>query len=188
MIRLRGPSGRLRGALLGGVVGAALGVLLGGLWLAANHDAWDPVFHLIAFTIVSGGCGLPIGAVVAAPRGRIRDQDAARRALQLRTLAMALVLALGVAAPLVCFLLGGPLRDAVVAAVGETSPLGLSGASARLVLAGSINAALAVVFATAPVTRPSRPVLGLPARLGTAAAGLSVGFFGPLELAVALFR
>ena len=63
-----------------------------------------------------------------------------------------------------------------------------------LVLPGVLGAAIFVfaemlgAFAAALVTRPSRPVLGLPARLGTAAAGLSVGFFGPLELAVALFR
>lgn len=185
---LRRPSGRLRGALLGGVVGGTLGLglfLLAFAWREGRHH---PVEQALFLAVVGGGCGLPIGAVVAAPRGRVHTHDAAQRALRLRSLAMALLLALGVAAPLVCFLLGGPQREALAAAVGAVSPLGLGGASAGVVLAGSINAALAVAFAAALVARPARPALGLPARLGTAAAGLSAGFFGPLELAFALLR
>lgn len=189
---MRRPTSRLRGALLGGLVGGALGLPLGGLWLVATGglrgSGLDLVVLAVGCAIVGGGVGLPVGAVVAAPRGRIHEHDAARRALRLRTFVMAGLLALGAAAPLVCLLLAGPLRDGLARAVGEASPFGLGGASARLVLAGSIHAALAVAFATLLLSRPERPALGLPARLGTATAGLSAGFFGPLELALAFFR
>lgn len=187
---MRRPTSRLRGALLGGLAGGAVGLPLGGLWLVASDggmgSAFDVVVALVGAVILGGGCGLPLGAVAADPRGRVHDAEAGRVALRRRTVVQALLLALGVAAPLVCLLLGGPLRRSIVSAVAEASPLGLDLGAARLVLVGSVHAALAVAFAAGLLARPARPALGWTARLGTAAAGASAGFFGPIELGLTL--
>lgn len=122
--------------------------------------------------LLAAGVGAALGAALAVRPPTVRAGSGAGRAL-----ALAGVHAAGLLGPLTCLLFDeGPRRRWIVSAIQATTPLSPSDLAARVMFVGSLGAALLLAFALLGLRRPAGP-LGVRARLGIAACGLSVAFF-----------
>lgn len=120
--------------------------------------------------LLAAGVGAALGAALAVRPPAARGGSTAGRAL-----ALAGVHAAGLLGPLASLMLDD--RRWITASIRAVSPLSPSDPAAWLMFVGSLGAALLLAFALLGLRRPAAP-LGTRARLGVAACGLSVAFFG----------
>lgn len=150
-----------------------------GCWCCSHRMSWSFVAWQVrqgalpGLLLLAAGVGTALGGALA-----VRPPDARGAPGAGRAFALAGVQAAGVLGPLCCFLLDDwSRRRWIVASIQAMSPLPPSDLTARLMLVGSLGAGLVLAFALPGLRRPAA-TLGVRARLGIAACGLSVAFFG----------
>lgn len=165
--------GAWRGALLALVALALTHVSPGSRSCCSwHHGTWWGTLGPFELLPIGVGVGAALGAALAVRPPTVRAGSGAGRAL-----ALAGVHAAGLLGPLTCLLFDeGPRRRWIVSAIQATTPLSPSDLAARVMFVGSLGAALLLAFALLGLRRPAGP-LGVRARLGIAACGLSVAFF-----------
>lgn len=182
----------LPGSALGGAARATLLALVPSLLLFVTSPARRPYsccccWHGLAWSslawqvrhgalpgllLLAAGVGAALGAALAVRPPTARAGSSAGRAF-----ALAGVHAAGLLGPLTCLLLDeGSRRRWIVSAIQAAAPLSPSDLAARVMFVGSLGAALLLAFALLGLRRPAGP-LGVRARLGISACGLSVAFF-----------
>ncbi len=143
-------------------------------WRGWERLSWHAIDWVPGLLLLGVGVGLALGGALA-----IRTASSPGRLGAARALALAGIHAAGVAGPLACLLLdeSGRRRRWIVSAVQAATPLSPSDSAARVMFVGSLGAALLLAFALRGLRRSPSGSLGVPARLGIAACGLSVAFF-----------